>query len=97
MPIFTLVDQEGRLFKPLAFTKNLAMAIAAFLAITLDPAMRMMFTRMDYVHFRPRWLAWLVNTVSVGTVLSGGTAPDQPRCSSASMSRCATSSSATRR
>jgi Cu(I)/Ag(I) efflux system membrane protein CusA/SilA len=28
--------------------------------------MRMMFTRMDYVHFRPRWLAWLVNTVSVG-------------------------------
>jgi Cu(I)/Ag(I) efflux system membrane protein CusA/SilA len=66
MPIFTLVDQEGRLFKPLAFTKNLAMAIAAILAITLDPAMRMMFTRMDYVHFRPRWLSWLVNTVSVG-------------------------------
>jgi Cu(I)/Ag(I) efflux system membrane protein CusA/SilA len=66
MPIFTLVDQEGRLFKPLAYTKNLAMAIAACLAITLDPAMRMMFTRMDYVHFRPRWLAWLVNTISVG-------------------------------
>ncbi|MFA5975777.1 MAG: efflux RND transporter permease subunit, partial [Elusimicrobiota bacterium] len=38
MPIFTLVDQEGRLFKPLAYTKNLAMAIAAVLAITLDPA-----------------------------------------------------------
>jgi Cu(I)/Ag(I) efflux system membrane protein CusA/SilA len=66
MPVFTLVDQEGRLFKPLAFTKNLAMAIAAFLAITLDPAMRMMFTRMDYVHFRPRWLSWLVNTATVG-------------------------------
>jgi Cu(I)/Ag(I) efflux system membrane protein CusA/SilA len=66
MPIFTLVDQEGRLFKPLAFTKNLAMAIAALLAITLDPAMRMLFTRMDYVHFRPRSVAWLVNTVSVG-------------------------------
>jgi Cu(I)/Ag(I) efflux system membrane protein CusA/SilA len=66
MPIFTLVDQEGRLFKPLAYTKNLAMAIAACLAVTLDPAMRMLFTRMDYVHFRPRWLAWLVNTVSVG-------------------------------
>lgn len=66
MPVFTLVDQEGRLFKPLAFTKNLAMAIAALLAITLDPAMRMMFTRMDYVHFRPRWFSWLVNTVTVG-------------------------------
>ncbi len=38
MPVFTLVDQEGRLFKPLAYTKNLAMAIAAILAITLDPA-----------------------------------------------------------
>src|SRR5262249_5783005 len=66
MPIFTLVDQEGRLFKPLAYTKNLAMAIAAILAITLDPAMRMLFTRMDYAKFRPRWVAWLVNTTSVG-------------------------------
>lgn len=66
MPVFTLVDQEGRLFKPLAFTKNLAMAIAAVLAITLDPAMRMMFTRMDYVHFRPRWFSNLVNVVTVG-------------------------------
>ncbi|HXU80505.1 MAG TPA: efflux RND transporter permease subunit, partial [Polyangia bacterium] len=46
LPVFTLVDQEGRLFKPLAYSKNLAMAIAAVLAITLDPAMRMLFTRM---------------------------------------------------
>ena len=29
LPIFALVDQEGRLFKPLAYSKNLAMAIAA--------------------------------------------------------------------
>ncbi len=47
IPIFTLVDQEGRLFKPLAWGKNLAMFIAAVLAITLDPALRMLFTRMD--------------------------------------------------
>jgi copper/silver efflux system protein len=67
MPIFTLVDQEGRLFKPLAYTKNLAMAIAAILAITLDPAMRMMFTRMDRMQFRPRWLAWISHQVVVGT------------------------------
>src|SRR5512136_3156038 len=59
LPIFTLVDQEGRLFKPLAFSKNFAMAIAAILAITLDPAMRMLFTRMDYKHFRPRPLSWI--------------------------------------
>ncbi len=47
LPVFTLVDQEGRLFRPLAYSKNLAMAIAAILALTLDPAMRMLFARMD--------------------------------------------------
>ena len=67
MPIFTLVDQEGRLFKPLAYTKNLAMAIAALLAITLDPALRMMFTRMDRMEFRPRWLSWMTHQAVVGT------------------------------
>ncbi|MBI4425834.1 MAG: efflux RND transporter permease subunit, partial [Elusimicrobia bacterium] len=66
MPIFTLMEQEGRLFKPLAYTKNLAMAIAAVLAVTFDPAVRMLFSRMDYFTFRPAWLAWLVNQVTVG-------------------------------
>ncbi len=67
MPVFTLVDQEGRLFRPLAYSKNLAMAIAAFLAITLDPAMRMMFARIDPYRFRPRWLSSLATKVAVGT------------------------------
>jgi len=66
LPVFTLVDQEGRLFKPLAYSKNLAMAIAAILAVTLDPAMRMLFTRMEPWQFRPRFLASLVNTATVG-------------------------------
>jgi len=66
LPVFTLVDQEGRLFKPLAFTKNFAMAIAAILAVTLDPAMRMLFARMEFFTFRPRWLAWITNQVLVG-------------------------------
>ncbi len=66
LPVFTLVDQEGRLFKPLAYSKNFAMAIAAILAITLDPAMRMVFTRMDYKKFRPKWLSGIVNTITVG-------------------------------
>lgn len=48
LPIFTLVDQEGRLFTPLAISKTLTMGLASLLAITLDPALRMMFTRMDY-------------------------------------------------
>ena len=67
LPIFTLVDQEGRLFRPLAYTKTLAMAIAALLALTLDPAMRMLFTRMDPWVFRPRVAARLWNAVTVGT------------------------------
>ncbi|HWO13764.1 MAG TPA: efflux RND transporter permease subunit, partial [Polyangiaceae bacterium] len=66
MPVFTLVDQEGRLFRPLAFSKNLAMAIAAVLAVTLDPAIRMCFARIDPFTFRPRWLAWLATGVLVG-------------------------------
>ena len=67
MPIFTLVDQEGRLFKPLAWAKNLAMAIAALLSITLDPAMRMLFTRMEPFKFRWSWLSKLATAVAVGT------------------------------
>ncbi len=66
LPIFTLVDQEGRLFKPLAYSKNLTMALAAILAITLDPAVRMLFTRMDYFNFKPKPLCWLVNQITVG-------------------------------
>jgi Cu(I)/Ag(I) efflux system membrane protein CusA/SilA len=46
LPIFALEAQEGRLFKPLAYTKTFAMAIAAVLAVTLDPAMRLLFTRV---------------------------------------------------
>jgi len=45
MPVFTLEEQEGRLFKPLAWTKNLAIAMSAFLAITLIPALLAMLIR----------------------------------------------------
>ncbi len=68
MPIFTLEAQEGRLFKPLAFTKNFAMAIAAVLAITLDPAMRLLFTHLKPYRFRPRLLSWIANAVLVGKI-----------------------------
>jgi copper/silver efflux system protein len=70
MPVFTLVDQEGRLFKPLAYSKNLAMAIAALLAITLDPAMRMLFARIEPFRFKPRPLAWLASQIAVGKYYS---------------------------
>ncbi len=66
MPVFTLVDQEGRLFRPLAYSKNLAMAIAAGLAVTLDPALRMLFARAEPFQFRPRALSWLATKLLVG-------------------------------
>ena len=75
LPIFALLDQEGRLFRPLAYSKNLAMAIAAILAITLDPAIRMFFTRMDPFIFRPALISRLLSTVLVGTYHSEETHP----------------------
>src|SRR6266496_1592891 len=57
IPVFTLEGQEGRLFKPLAYTKNFSMMIAAVLAITLDPAIRLLFIRTEEFRFRPRWIS----------------------------------------
>ncbi len=45
LPVFALEDQEGRLFKPLAWTKTLAMAAAALLSVTLVPVMMGTFIR----------------------------------------------------
>lgn len=45
LPVFALEAQEGRLFKPLAWTKTISMTVAALLAITLDPALRLLLTR----------------------------------------------------
>ena len=67
LPVFTLVDQEGRLFRPLAYSKTLAMAIAALLAVTLDPALRMTFSRAEPLALRPAWLGRLANALFVGT------------------------------
>ena len=68
IPIFTLEAQEGRLFKPLAFTKNLAMLTAAVLSITLVPALIMLFIRVKRFEFRPRWLCRLTNAIFVGKI-----------------------------
>ncbi|HEV8318521.1 MAG TPA: CusA/CzcA family heavy metal efflux RND transporter [Vicinamibacterales bacterium] len=70
LPVLTLEAQEGRLFKPLAYTKTLSMIVAAILAITLDPALRLLFTRVRPVRIRPRlsWLFRLINTFAAGTI-----------------------------
>ena len=45
MPVFALEAQEGKLFKPLAFTKTYAMAAAAILSVTLVPVLMGYFIR----------------------------------------------------
>jgi Cu(I)/Ag(I) efflux system membrane protein CusA/SilA len=70
LPIFTLVDQEGRLFKPLAFSKTFAMAIAAILAITLDPALRMLFARSEPFQLKNSWLKKIGDAIFVGRYYS---------------------------
>src|ERR1700733_5330460 len=45
LPIFSLEAQEGRLFKPLAYTKTFSMAAAALLSVTLVPALMVIFVR----------------------------------------------------
>jgi Cu(I)/Ag(I) efflux system membrane protein CusA/SilA len=45
LPVFTLEATEGRLFKPLAFTKTYSMGFAAILAVTLTPALAALLIR----------------------------------------------------
>ena len=63
LPVFTLEAQEGRLFKPLAFTKTFAMAGAAFLSITLVPVLMLLFVRGRIIPERKnpvnRFLIWV--------------------------------------
>ncbi len=67
LPVFALEAQEGRLFKPLAFTKTFAMAAAALLSVTLVPVLmgylirgRIRSERENPVN---RWLQWLYRPV----------------------------------
>jgi Cu(I)/Ag(I) efflux system membrane protein CusA/SilA len=45
LPVFALQDQEGRLFKPLAYTKSFSMFFAAILSITVTPFLMMLLIR----------------------------------------------------
>ncbi len=45
LPVLVLEGPEGKLFRPLAYTKNFAMLVAAVLALTLDPALRLLLVR----------------------------------------------------
>ena len=67
LPIFALEAQEGRLFKPLAYTKTFAMAAAALLSVTLVPALMILFVRGRIMpeHRNPvnRFLIWIYRPV----------------------------------
>jgi Cu(I)/Ag(I) efflux system membrane protein CusA/SilA len=67
LPVFTLQEQEGRLFKPLAFTKTYSMAAAALLSITLAPVLMGWFIRgkIPKEEKNPinRFLIWLYHPV----------------------------------
>ena len=67
IPIFALQGQEGRLFKPLAFTKTYAMAAAALLSLTLVPVLMGYLVRGKIIpeHKNPvnRFLIWIYRPV----------------------------------
>ena len=70
LPVFSLEAQEGRLFKPLAYTKTFAMAGAAFLSITLVPVLMLLFIRghIPPEHKNPivRFLHWVYRPIIAG-------------------------------
>ena len=72
LPVFALEDQEGRLFKPLAYTKTFAMAGGALLSVTLVPVLMLLFVRGRIIpeHRNPinRFLIWIYRPV-IGAVL----------------------------
>ena len=67
LPVFTLEAQEGRLFRPLAYTKTYAMLGSAFLAITIVPVLMGYLIRGKIMpeHKNPinRFLTWIYQPV----------------------------------
>jgi Cu(I)/Ag(I) efflux system membrane protein CusA/SilA len=72
LPIFALEAQEGRMFKPLAYTKTFAMAAAALLSVTLVPALMLLFVRGRIVPEQRnpvnRFLIWIYRPVIRGAL-----------------------------
>ncbi len=67
LPIFTLQEQEGRLFKPLAFTKTFAMFFAALLSVTVAPVLMTLLIRGKIIPEEKnpinRFLIWIYQPV----------------------------------
>jgi len=68
VPVFLLEAQEGRMFRPLAFTKTSAMVLASLLSITLVPVLMTMFIRgrrlkPESVNPVSRFFTWLYEPI----------------------------------
>lgn len=69
MPIFALEGQEGRLFKPLAFTKNFSMFFAAIIAVTLGPLLVVYLLKIPKeLQFKSKRLGKFVNFFWAGKI-----------------------------
>jgi Cu(I)/Ag(I) efflux system membrane protein CusA/SilA len=72
LPVFTLEDQEGRMFRPLAFTKTFAMGGGALLSVTLVPVLMLLFIRGRILPERRnpvnRLLIWLYRPIISGVL-----------------------------
>jgi len=85
LPVFSLQEQSGRLFKPLAYTKTFAMAASSVLAITIVPVLMIFFVRekaLDPVISRRRktiiWALMILGPILlvVGAGMAGAELPD---------------------
>jgi Cu(I)/Ag(I) efflux system membrane protein CusA/SilA len=63
LPVLLLPGEDGQMFRPLAYTKTLTVVMAALLAITLDPALRLLLMRDKGVSFGPEWFRCRVNAL----------------------------------
>ena len=66
LPIFVLVGEEGRLFRPLAFTKTFAIAAAAGLSITIIPVL-MSYLISERV-MPSSWRRWISTSLTLAAI-----------------------------
>lgn len=68
LPVLLLPGQQGRLFRPLAWTKTLTLLTAAGLSITLNPVIRLLLARSKAFRFRPRWISRSLTALLAGKI-----------------------------
>jgi Cu(I)/Ag(I) efflux system membrane protein CusA/SilA len=68
LPIFVLVGEEGRLYRPMAFTKTFAMGAAAVLSITIIPVLMSYFISARSL---PRRWGWKINLATTAAAIIG--------------------------